>query len=207
MVEDGQKVAPLEMEIKCPDGRQILIESVGAPIVYQGRPATMSIIRDVTQHKKAEQALAQREHYLAALVQVQQTLLAASNAPLAASFPQILKLLGEAAGASRVYIFENHSTSTDLILIPKQTNLRPQFPGTGNLRVSQRAEWCAPGISTKLEHPEQQQLALSTFLPRWQPILAAGGEIASQVADLPVSEREVSGTTGCQSYFNFALDC
>jgi len=47
----------LEMEIIAKDGRKIPVETRAQPIVFRGRAATMVVIRDVTERKKAEDAL------------------------------------------------------------------------------------------------------------------------------------------------------
>ncbi|MFN3286357.1 MAG: hypothetical protein ACK45F_08765, partial [bacterium] len=51
---------------------------------------------------------------------------------------EALRLLGEAAGVSRVYVFENH------------------VGADGTLLTSQRYEWCAPGVEPQMDNPDLQ---------------------------------------------------
>ncbi len=129
--------------------------------------------------RQSEEALAKRERYLAALVEVQQQLLILDNE--AEIFNRVLAPLGQAAGASRAYIFTN---SQD---------------GTGRLLMNQRAEWCAEGIQPKLENPILQHLAYAEFFPNWLLPLQQGDAIAKTIADFSESERQILEPQGVLS--------
>lgn len=49
------------------DGKEIIVESTTSPFSYQGKPAILRMSRDVTQQKKAEEALREYEKYFQAL--------------------------------------------------------------------------------------------------------------------------------------------
>ena len=53
-----------ELGILTKDGRKIPVETKVQRIIYQGQPAVMSIIRDITARKQAEEALQESEEYL-----------------------------------------------------------------------------------------------------------------------------------------------
>jgi diguanylate cyclase (GGDEF)-like protein/PAS domain S-box-containing protein len=134
---------------------------------------------DITKRKQAEERLAQRERYLSALVEVERRLLTFEGS--ANCYTEILVQLGQAAGASRVYVFENHHSQT------------------GNLLMSQRAEWCAEGVHPEIDNPALQNLSYDDFFPRWAQLLAQGDIIAGIVAELPESERFILEPQGILS--------
>ncbi|HAX80259.1 MAG TPA: hypothetical protein DCY88_31595 [Cyanobacteria bacterium UBA11372] len=135
--------------------------------------------RDITARKLAEEVLAKRDRYLAALVEVQLRLLADEGDRNC--YTSILEPLGRASGASRIYVFENHACVT------------------GRLYMSQRAEWCAPGISPEIDNPDLQNCPYDQFFPRWAEVLAEGEVIAGKVAEFPASERLILEPQGILS--------
>ncbi|MEB3827762.1 PAS domain S-box protein [Phormidium sp. CCY1219] len=139
-----------------------LIEGVGL----------VCVCRDITDRKQAEAALKQRDRYLVALVEVQRQLLAAPvNRDL---YQLILSILGPISQASRIYVFENHRDAN------------------GNPISSQKAEWCAPGISPQIDNPDLQNFSYRDMgCSRWEEILSQGEIIQGNVADFPPSERAV----------------
>lgn len=139
---------------------------------------TIAIVRNISVRKRAElalhesmAALEQRERYLEVLVQVQRRLLASKD--IQAYYTEIIEWLGKASQASRVYLFENHRDSA------------------GNLLMSQRAEWCTPGIHPEIDNPQLQNLSYNNFFPRWAEALKKGEIINGIVADFPESERDI----------------
>ncbi|WP_052050921.1 ATP-binding protein [Leptolyngbya sp. KIOST-1] len=115
--------------------------------------------------------MAKRERYLAALVEIQQQLLQTKTHQY--QYDEILAQLGLASGASRVYLFERHCDRQ------------------GQMLMSQRAEWCAAGISPQRDNLLLQNLPYPDFLPRWAAELDSGNRIHGLVADLPEPERLV----------------
>src|SRR4051794_29450305 len=51
MRETGQAVPPTEERFVTVDGREVYGEAAASPILYQGKPAILVIIRDVTERK------------------------------------------------------------------------------------------------------------------------------------------------------------
>lgn len=134
---------------------------------------------DITARKQAEERIAKRESYLAAVVEVQQQLLGSTDKTNC--YRSILEILGKATGASRVYIFENHRDPN------------------GCLLTSQCAEWCAEDISTQINNPTLCNIDYDQCLPRWLQMLGGGQIITGIVADFPESERFILEPQGILS--------
>jgi len=56
-IEGGKPAHPLEEKFIRLDGTVVDVEVMGTPFIYQGRPAAQVIIRDITERKRAEEAL------------------------------------------------------------------------------------------------------------------------------------------------------
>lgn len=86
--------------------------------------------------------------------------------------PHVLRTLGEATGVSRVYVFENLRT-TD-----------------GEIHVSQRFEWAAPGVTPQIDVPELQDVPLhAAGYTRWATLMEAGKPVVGDIDQFPASER------------------
>lgn len=87
--------------------------------------------------------------------------------------PVALKAMGEAAGVSRVSVFEN------------------QIDPDGELLTSCRFEWVAPGVEPHKDSPTLQDLSLrQAGLSRWQNLMAVDSHVAGPVDDFPEEERD-----------------
>ncbi|MFZ9746389.1 MAG: sensor histidine kinase [Opitutaceae bacterium] len=85
-----------------------------------------------------------------------------------------LRLLGEASGVSRAYMFDFHRHAD------------------GRYRATQRHEWTAPGISPQINNPELQGLDLiEAGFGRWQEVLLRGEPIVGEIAEFPPSEQPI----------------
>ncbi|MCY1040687.1 PAS domain S-box protein [Corallococcus sp. bb12-1] len=133
-------------------------------------------LNDITERKRTSDALARRERYLTALVDMQQRLLSVHTG--GDLYGQALEPLGPASGASRVYVFETHLNAQ------------------GALVCSQRAEWCAPGVVPELANPLLQELPMRPGLERWVPVLERGEVVTGRVATFPACERELLDPQG-----------
>ncbi|MET3684102.1 diguanylate cyclase (GGDEF)-like protein/PAS domain S-box-containing protein [Alkalibacillus flavidus] len=54
--------SPVEQTILRSDGTKLEVESIGVPIQFQGKPAILTIDRDITERKQIEQALSETSH-------------------------------------------------------------------------------------------------------------------------------------------------
>lgn len=83
----------------------------------------------------------------------------------------LLRGLGEAAGVSRVYLFENHRG-------PR-----------GEMLTTQRYEWVKPGVSAQIDNPEMTDLPLSRI--RYLEERMCGGPFHGLVCAMPPSVRRI----------------
>jgi PAS domain S-box-containing protein len=134
-----------------------------------------------------EAKILQRDRYLDGVVRMQARLLATRAEGLGA-LNNALAPIGEAAGADRVYIFEND---------------RRDGGWTGT--ISQRAEWCAPGIEPQLDNPDLQGLDLRGLFPTWHATLEGGERVVRLERDYDELERQVLGAQAVRSLLALPL--
>jgi two-component system, NtrC family, sensor kinase len=124
----------LELRLACgAQPRWVELSATGDPEHLGG---VLGTLVDVTPRRMAEEAATTRERYLGAMVEVQRRLLMPETS--GDPYNTILEPLGRVAGASRAYVFEFHRDAN------------------GRMLQSQRAEWCAPGVSRELDNPHTQ---------------------------------------------------
>ncbi len=171
-----------ECELMRKDGTPVPIYSSQVVLVAgRGGRETYYLDIDLSEHKRTEAALAQRDILLEVAALTASRLLRETDPSMviATCFTQ----LGEASAVDRVYLFENHSC-----------------PRTGALLMSRRHEWCADSASVQVDNPELQNLSyVSGGLERWQRMLAAGVSVVGLVRDFPESERAVLEPQGIVS--------
>jgi PAS domain S-box-containing protein len=137
------------------------------------------------QRQQAEKELADREHLLEALVEVQYHMLGSTHWNEA--YPAALKVLGEVSGADRVYIFGN-STGID-----------------GGLYTSLVAEWVSNGIKPEIENPTLQNMVFSGPLQGLYDRLSVGQPYAALTDELPEDEQVSYRKNGVQSFLVLPL--
>lgn len=164
----------IEETVTSASGETRYFQTIKKPIQCINGQSTLvlGVATDITERKQAEAALAKREKYLAVLVTIQRLLLASTTNHT--FHAEILQQLGLASGASRVYLFENHRDEV-----------------SGNLLMSQRAEWCAEGTLPQIDNPMLQNLSYQECFPRWAETLSQGDIINGIVTDFPDLERQI----------------
>ncbi len=135
-----------------------------------GRLVRMEIALDITERKLSEIAVNRREQYLKALNSASQLLLIPTDTP---PFQKFVNLIGPVSQASRTYIFINHNSSD------------------GRLLTSQKAEWCAKGITPEINNPALQNMSYDALIPHLKETLRRGDVYKGCLADFPDKEREI----------------
>jgi PAS domain S-box-containing protein len=156
------------------DGTPVYVE--GITIALREEPdgeitGYVNIRRDVTERKRAEEALRRRDGILSAVAFAAERFLE-RVASWEESAPQVLERLGGAAEVSRVYIFEN-------------------YPGEdGEVWSTQRYEWVAPGVSTQMDNPLMQAIPYrAAGYGRWVEMLSRGEPVYGHTRNFPAGER------------------
>lgn len=116
-----------------------------------------------------EAKLARRDAVLAAVTRASERL--SEPQPWSTLVDEALRILGEATRVSRVYVFEvDHREGVEC--------------------VSQRFEWCAPGVTPQIDNPGLQGVPLDAGgYTRWGELLRNGQPVFGDIEDFPESER------------------
>jgi signal transduction histidine kinase/DNA-binding response OmpR family regulator len=93
-----------------------------------------------------------------------------------------LDALGSATDVDRIYIFQQHL-----------------HPETGEIVVSQRWEWVAPGVSSEIDNPDLINYPYKEMLPRWYATLERGEAIQGVIKDFPPEEQNLLAPQGILS--------
>ncbi|MFZ5901957.1 MAG: histidine kinase N-terminal 7TM domain-containing protein [Chloroflexota bacterium] len=130
------------------------------------------IFHDVTENRQVVAALERRDTILRVVNLVAGQFLTSSE--WEQNVPQVLERLGDAARASRVYIFESFLSETGMPL------------------VSQRYEWTAAGVEPQIDNAVLQNLAWrEAGFTRWEDAFENGQIISGQINDFPDVEKEL----------------
>jgi len=143
-----------------------------------GRMVRIEMATDITARKKEEKTILQRERYLRGLNKAEQVLLT-SKAEI--PFQIFVDGIGSVSGASRAYVFLNHTGAN------------------GQLLSSQKVEWCAEGVPSEIDNPELQEFSFAENLPQWEKTLSAGGSINRCRSEFSAAEHNILAPQGIHS--------
>ncbi|MDM8527013.1 PAS domain S-box protein [Anaerolineales bacterium HSG24] len=168
----------LELPFITAEGRHIWVRAMGQA-QYKGETTVRlyGTIQDITERKQAEEKLRQRENYLSALNRIKEILLVSESEHM---FHQVVDIIGPVSLASRTYIFINHTDEN------------------GNVLMSQRAEYCAEGITPEIENPELQNLGDESY-ERLYRTLYRGDIISGIIEDFPQDEKRLLEPQGIKA--------
>ncbi len=152
------------------DGTALPVETRVSTGRWDDEDVIFGIVRDLTERTHAQEALHRRDAILRAVSFAAERFL--SDDTWNNRIDEVLQNLGEAAGASRAYIFEN------------RTDPRTGFPST-----SFRWEWTKPGVSTLGGKNKLQNVPYQGDLFRWYETLSSGKSICGRIRDFPKCER------------------
>ena len=125
---------------------------------------------DITDRRRWEEGLRQRDRLLQAVAQATHLLL--TRGDIEQSIPDMLRTLGEAMGVDRAYIFRNRS-----------------HPQSGETLCDQLFEWCSDRAEPQLQNPEMQGMAFDPVFTRLLRCLQAGKPYTGVVSEFPDAER------------------
>lgn len=128
----------------------------------------------------ADALLRRRDAILAAVARTAERM--SEEAPWRELLPDTLRVLGEATGVDRVYVFEVIRRDRD------------------ETHVSQRFEWVAAGIEPQIDNPELLDVPLhGAGFTRWGQLLESGLPVVGDIEDFPASERPLLEGQGIRS--------
>lgn len=183
-----RKTVNLEYQL-CIRERQVWLAASISPLSDN---TVLIVGRDISDRKQVEEALARRERYLAALVEVQRELLAAREAE--PNYPEILRLLGRVAQAAQVHLLTYQLTA--------EGQYRWKSYSDGSYGSKKFREVDAPPL------PESEQHLLPVHpavFPRWVQQLASGEPISGTWSDFPEEERSELAAQGITSVLALPL--
>jgi PAS domain S-box-containing protein len=131
----------------------------------------VGVSMDITERIQAEEELLKKDILLGGVSVATNILL--TEIDLNYAINQTLELLGIAAGADRIYIFENHDLRTGLYL------------------TSMRHEWSRDFAISQEDNPDLRDLSYHPALSRWYDMLSHGHSIKGLVREFPESERAI----------------
>ncbi|NJO41260.1 MAG: EAL domain-containing protein [Cyanobacteria bacterium RU_5_0] len=135
-------------------------------------------IENITHRKQAELELHRRDALLRGVAEATNYLLTHPEFNLA--IPEVLAILGQASGADRIYLYENHP-----------------HPETGEIAMSMRFEWTQESIEPTLNKPHWQNLPYRAFgMTRWYEAFLQGRSVGGVVREFPAAEREFLSRDG-----------
>lgn len=149
-----------ELSLLTKNGTEVPAEINASYIEHEGRPATISILRDISQRKRDEEKINRSLKIQKALAFVSSTLLTSPDIQKAINVS--LSYIGNLCGASRAYVF----------LFDDQARC-----------MSNAYEWCSDGVEPQKDN--LQDLPMDTF-PWWQQKLSDGEMIhIINIDDMP----------------------
>jgi len=160
-----------------PDGKQNFYEWAAVAARKGDKYEFVSIERDITERRRAEETLKRREKYLACLTEISAQLLAATD--LDSVLPVVLARLREVSGADRCFFLEN------------------RVDPSGEVFARLRFQDCAPGQQPVLDNLELQDFATGKLLPTsWVEFLSAGKPAVGPNERFPAVERRFLESAG-----------
>ncbi|MGZ6546055.1 MAG: PAS domain-containing protein, partial [Actinomycetota bacterium] len=177
MAESGRTNASgdafdLEYRIITKDGQTVWVHDHASLVDDRhGGKSWQGVLIDITERKMTEEALSRRDRILEAAGFAAERFL---NAPSWTDcIGEVLQRAGEAATASRAYVFQN-ARGTE-----------------GETVTTQVFEWTAPGIEPTIDLDPTVALSYRhAGYARWERSLAGGNGISGRVREFPESERE-----------------
>lgn len=161
------------------DGRKVPVEIISSLVTYNGKESVLSIARDITERRLAEEKLERRLDYELATVDCMKLLL--ENEEMDKVLPGILQRIHYTVGNSRTYIFQNE---TD--------------PEMG-LCMSQIYEIVGEGVTEQIDNPLLKHLPYSEGSTTLLGVLQSRKHYAYLVEELDEPDRTILGEQGILS--------
>ncbi|PRY87124.1 PAS domain-containing sensor histidine kinase [Mongoliibacter ruber] len=171
-------------------GQKKILSTSKLPLLdYEGKVlGLVGISRDITENKKFESSLIYKTRLLETIATVVNLLL--FNQDWEKVLKECLELVGKAVNADRVYFFKNFTEKE-----------------TGKLYTKQILEWNDPNVSSELENPNYQRIALDNFpsflakMHEKEPFIAHTKESEGNLFQI-LEEQQIKSIIQLPIYYN-----
>ncbi|WFN35564.1 PAS domain S-box protein [Methanogenium sp. S4BF] len=163
------------------DGEEIPVETKVTLGVWGGQAALFGISRDISERKRAEEALRRRDAILDAVSFSAGHFL--GDTAWDTHLSDVMQRLGEATGSSRAYVFQNYIDTE-----------------SGLLRTKNYGFWTADGIASLPNGDRLRDVCYADGFARWEASLSAGVPLSGNVRDFPECERTYFEPWGIRSF-------
>ena len=176
-VEERQALRKVVFGITRPDGGRRWLQVDAVPLYGHDGAVTrvISSFIDITDRKRSEEALQQRDVILEAVAFAAERLLTADE--WEQSIDDVLRQFGAALGVSRVYIVPAAQDGSEAV-------------------GASRHEWTAEWVAPRPQAPGNLPYLTAVGLNRWEPILREGGIIQGRLRSFPTDEQAVLAAQG-----------
>jgi len=161
-----------ESTVKFRNNRRLVLDISNVMLdEHNGNKRLLSIFRDISQRKENDAKIERKDNLLEGIAQATKAVISETN--INDAFNDALKILGNAAGVHRVYIYK-HCEDTD----------------TGEMFISPLFEWSAPGIEAQINIPFLQKISYSRFETlKFFDNLSSGKSLSFIIKDLNPNEQ------------------
>ncbi len=153
----------------------------------QDKKYRFTVVHDITEQKKIEQELKNRDNLLLGLAKAT-TCIISSDELNNENILDALKEIGIVTSVDRVYIFEH-------------------IAGKEGSRgfMSQRYEWSSKNIKSQIDNTQLQNLSWDDVAPRWYDTFISGGYIDGNIISFPKNERPILESQGIISLLSIPI--
>ena len=171
-LEEEGSASNWSANLRTKSGRELRVRFSARMFGTDGMRCIVSTVTDAAERGETERAEERHRAIERAVSFTARTLLGSPN--WETRIDDVLARLGEAATASRAYMF------------------RTRVEDDGARRHHLRHEWVAKGVRPVIDEPLEQEFTFEEQgLARWRTVLAGGGSIHGRVRELPAAERPV----------------
>jgi PAS domain S-box-containing protein len=191
--EGKVKAWTCDYEIRAKDGQFRWIADTAIELFGESGPAygSIGIMQDITERKLVEADLRQREAILEIAADAANTFLKVSewNTDVwQTEVDKLLERLGGTINATHAYLFEN------------------SFLSDGQVRMTMRFEWTAPGFESDLENPKYINLSLNTdYMQSWNDRILQGLPYIGDADHMDAADIEELRVRGIQALLDVPI--
>ncbi|HET6454447.1 MAG TPA: PAS domain S-box protein [Armatimonadota bacterium] len=157
MTEEGKTVPIIEEQFLRMDGTWVDVEVAAMPVVYKGKPSILAVMRDITERKRAEEALKASEAELRALFSAMTDVILVLNSEgryleIAPTNPSLLyRPANEILGKTLYEVFPKEEADYFLEVIHRALKEQKTVQTEYELKIGDRELWFSASVSPMLE--------------------------------------------------------